>query len=124
MKLIKDCFSKERLSGKGDYKTGTWKRFTLAMCCAFGVYGKEMWDTISKRGDGYDKMGNEKSWEECCKMNEKSVAKSLGMGSLMMWAREDNEKLYNSILNKKGIDWNRLTHYTFALALEKSCYKM
>ena len=119
LKLIKDCFSKERLSGKGDYKTGTWKRFTLAMCCAFGVYGKELWDNISLRGDSYDKMGNEKCWEECCKMKDKSSSKQLGMGSLMMWAKEDNEKLYNSVFNKKGIDWNRLTHYTFALALEK-----
>lgn len=119
LKLIKDCFSKERLSGKGDYKTGSWKRFTLAMCCSFGVYGKEMWDTISKRGDFYDKMGNEKCWEECCKMKDKTSSKSLGIGSLMMWAKEDNEKLYNSVFNKKGIDWNRLTHYTFALALEK-----
>jgi phage/plasmid-associated DNA primase len=116
---IKDCFSKERLSGTGDYKTGSWKRFTLAMCCAFGVYGKELWDSISKRGDGYNKIGNEKAWEECCKMKDKSVGKTLGMGSLMMWAREDNAALYNSIFNKKGIDWNRLTHYTFALALEK-----
>jgi phage/plasmid-associated DNA primase len=119
LKLIKDCFSKQRLSGTGDYKTGTWKRFTLAMCSAFGVYGKELWDNISKRGDGYNKIGNEKAWEECCKMKEKSVAKSLGMGSLMMWAKEDNADLYNSVFNKKGIDWNRLTHYTFALSLEK-----
>jgi len=119
LKQIKDCFSKERLSGTGDYKTGSWKRFTLAMCCTFGVYGKELWDSISKRGDGYNKIGNEKTWEECCKMKEKSVAKTLGMGSLMMWAKEDNEKLYNSVFNKKGIDWYRLTHYTFALALEK-----
>lgn len=119
MKLIKDCFTRERLSGKGDYKTGTWKRFTLAFCCAFGVYGKEMWDNISKRGDGYDKMGNEKVWEECCKMKDKPTFKALGIGSLMMWAKEDNLALYDSVFNKKGIDWNRLTHYTFALALEQ-----
>ena len=117
---IKEAYSKERLSSIGDYKSGGWKRFTLAMCSTFGEDGKELWDTISKRGDGYNINGNEKVWLECCKMKDKvSPSKQLGMGSLMMWAREDNEELYNSVFNTSSINWNRLTHYTFALALEQ-----
>ena len=52
-------------------------------------------------------------------MKDKPSSKPIGIGSLTTWAREDNPALYNSCFNKKGVDWTRLTHYTFALALEK-----
>ena len=116
---LKAAFSKKRLSGQGDFKTGTWKRFTIAMYNSFGHHGKDLWNELSLRGDNYDKSGNEKWWEECVKMSGKKSSKKLDFPSLLSWAREDDLELYNSIFNETNIDWDRLTDYTFALALEK-----
>ena len=118
LQLVQDAYSLTRIKGMGDYKTGTWKRLTLAIANACGNEGKPIWEYISKKEmASFNQVHNDKIWDECLAM--KQGKKPLSIGSLMAWAKEDNLELYNSCFNKGNIDWNRLTHYTFGLALEK-----
>lgn len=115
---IKDAYSLKRISGCGDFIHGSWKRLTLAIANSCGNEGKAIWDYISRKDmTNFNDAHNNKIWEECLNMKNKKT-KELGFASLMSWAREDNLELYNTIFKSK-IDWFRLTHYTFALELEK-----
>ena len=120
---LREGFSKKRLSGLGDYREGTWKRFTLAMYNAFEDEGKQLWTAISKKGDNYNENGNEKCWKECVKMSEQKKKKDdekLGYNSLLYWIKQDSPNLYNEYFKiVKNVNFNRLTDYTFALDLEK-----
>jgi len=112
------CYSYERLRGTGDFETGTWKRWTLAIVNCFGASAMEDWDRVSKEkgGSTYNMGKNVEIWNQCLKM--KQGKKKLGFASLVKWAKEDNQELYNQIFNPKDIDWERLTHHSFALDLK------
>ena len=107
------CYSEARIRGTGDFETGTWKRWTLAIFNSFGADGREDWDRVSKEkgGNTYDLYKNVEIWNQCEKM--KQGKKKIGFGSLIYWAKEDNKELFDKIFDIQ-IDWERITHQTVA----------
>lgn len=118
-KKLLPCYSIERLRGTGDFETGTWKRWTLAIVNTFGSSAIEDWDRVSKEkgGSTYSYAKNMEIWGQCLSM--KQGKKKLGFASLIKWAKEDNLNLYNEICNPMNINWERLTHHSFALDLKE-----
>jgi hypothetical protein len=69
LKQVQDAFSLARIKGMGDYKTGTWKRLTLAIATACGNEAKDIWKYISnKEKTNWNEAHNDKIWEECFAM--------------------------------------------------------
>jgi len=99
VKLISQCYSKDRLSNYDSYIN-----FTMAMKNTFGEQGKEIWDKIVSQGNNYNKYKNDEQWFQYTPKSAKE--KLLKFGSLMNWAKEDNPELYKRLLNIKDDDKN------------------
>lgn len=118
IKKISGCYKNERFNS---YET--WFKFTVAIKNTFGEKGKDLWDELSKKGSSYNREKNLEHWCNIEAGNNKDK-KKLNFGSLVYWAKEDNEELYNEIIKKfKNINWSRLTDNTFADMMYKLYFK-
>ncbi len=107
LKQVSQCYKIERINNYD-----TWFELTMAIKNTFRERGREIWDEISRRGSNYNYDKNIQKWFNYKESNGKN---SLKFGSLMMWAKNDNEELYNKIIGTKyNINWERLTDFTFA----------
>ena len=88
LKLVKalvKCLSKERAE---DY--GKW--FDVALClCNINRNLLDEWKEFSKQANSYDAHVCDNKWES---INNDHGGERLGIGSLMFWAKNDNEKMY------------------------------
>ncbi len=118
LKKISQCYKNERFNS---YET--WFKFTVAMKNTFGEKGKDLWDELSQKGSSYNRDKNLEHWSNIQIGNSKDK-KKLNFGSLVYWAKEDNEELYNEIIKKFiNINWERLTDNTFADMMYKLYFK-
>jgi phage/plasmid-associated DNA primase len=105
---LAECWKPERI-GRYD----GFVKFTFAIQNMYkDDTGLEVWDAICKKYDGYNQMNNMRTWNDLKK--RKKEGKTIGMGTLVHWAKEDNLELFNSLFQKDKIDWGRLTEATFA----------
>ena len=88
LKLVKElvkCLSKERAE---DY--GKW--FDVALCLRnINTNLLDDWKDFSKQAASYDSHVCDSKWES---INNDHGGERLGIGSLMFWAKNDNEKMY------------------------------
>lgn len=98
VKALVKCLSKERAE---DY--GKW--FDVALCLRnINVNLLEDWKEFSRQASSYDPHVCNDKWES---INNDHGGERLGIGSLMFWAKNDNEKMY---LKAKGASLSTFIH--------------
>lgn len=117
---LEPCWSRSRISTYEGFL-----KFTFAMQHLFKTRqgtadAMKLWDTICKKFSGYDEGANMRMWGEISTRKRSKEEKTIGLGTLIYWAKEDNMELYEQTFNKDNIDWCRLTDATFA---KKLCSK-
>ena len=94
LKLVRslvECLSKERAS---DY--GKW--FDVALCLRnININLLEDWKMFSKQAYSYEPNECDSKWAS---INTTHSGERLGIGSLMFWAKNDNEKMYLKAKNE------------------------
>tara|TARA_B100001094_G_scaffold332751_1_gene406269 strand:- start:1072 stop:3930 length:2859 start_codon:yes stop_codon:yes gene_type:complete len=89
--VVNNCLSDERAN---DYEL--WIRLGMCLKNIGGEKLFDVWDSFSERGDNYKNTDDcKKSWDSF-----KTSGNPLTRGSLNYWARLDNEKEYNKILEQ------------------------
>ena len=81
-----------------------------------------IWDTFSQQSSKYEAEGTRKKWEEITGSNKNR--REVTMGSLVYWAKTDNEKAYmalkrNDIRKKIQQTLKSPTHYDIACVLQE-----
>ena len=81
-----------------------------------------IWDTFSQKSSKYDAEGTRKKWEEITESNKNR--REVTMGSLVFWAKTDNEKAYmalkrNDIRKKINQTLKTPTHFDIASVLHE-----
>lgn len=98
VKALVQCLSKERAE---DY--GKW--FDVALCLHnINVNLLDEWKEFSRQAASYDPHVCDSKWES---INNDHGGERLGIGSLMFWAKNDNEKMY---LKAKGASLSTFIH--------------
>lgn len=113
LKVMSQCFSKERLSNYDSYF-----KLTMAVKNSFGDSGKQVWEEICSRGDNYDSEKNNEQWYKYSPKTKEE--KLLKFGSLVKWAKDDDPVKYEQLFGKK-INWD-LSEAEFAKALKRVCF--
>jgi len=117
LRNLQKCWKSDRLN---DYTN--WRDFTFVIINQLGDDGREIWDEISKKYNGYDFNKNNRAWDEL-KKSAKKEGKKLGWKRLRDWANEDNPTLFAELFPYLKIDWERLTDYTFAKMMVELYFK-
>ena len=118
IRLYQQCWSEGKLNTYAN-----WRDFTFAIMNKLGDNGKDIWDEISQKYQGYNFNENNKKWDEMKKTIKKD-GKKIGLNRLREWAEEnDPEKLRNLIPNLFEVDWFRLTDAEYARIMYNLYFK-
>ena len=102
-KFIDTCYKQERFENY-DF----WINFGMAIKNIYGACGYHLFDYFSSKGTNYE---NTDATQKKYNSFEENGEGNFGIGSIYYWAKEDNEKMYKTILCENDIN---LTEYEFA----------
>jgi phage/plasmid-associated DNA primase len=117
IRLLQPLWKKDKLDSWDNWRDFTW----IIQNTFEGDTGVDIWDEISKKYGKYSNSDNLKKWNEL-KKTQKSEGKKKTIGTLAFWAKSDSPEEYEQMFNKEGIEWDRLTEYTFAKRLKTKEY--
>lgn len=120
IKKLEPCWKRTRLTTYDGFLKFTFAIQHIFTSKDIQTDAMTLWNDICKKFEGYDEHSNMRMWGEISTRKRSKEEKTIGMGTLIFWAKEDNYELFDTTFNKDNIDWTRLTDATFA---DKLCDK-